>query len=164
MTKKFPIGWRTTKTLIAVYLCFIISILRGEGIVFYSAIAAILVMQKNVSDAKRVALNRVLGTFIGGFYAAIAVLLFNDWGLEYFGYLHYLIITLFILCVIYTNVFFKIPGSVYISCVVFLSISVAHGADANPLLFSVHRVLDTLIGIGVSLGVNLILPGNTKEK
>lgn len=35
-----------------------------------------------------------------------------------------------------------------------MSITVSHGADVNPYLFAVDRMVDTLIGIAVSLGVN----------
>ena len=41
------------------------------------------------------------------------------------------------------------------TCVVFMSITVSHGADVNPYLFALDRCIDTLIGIAVSLCVNL---------
>ena len=42
----------------------------------------------------------------------------------------------------------------YITCVVFLSVTVAHGIDVSIYEFALNRILDTLIGIVVSLGVN----------
>ena len=58
-------GMRTIKTLIAVYLCFAIGILRGV-LPFYSAIAAILCMKKDVDEGKRAGIHRSIGTLIGG--------------------------------------------------------------------------------------------------
>ncbi|MGD9475244.1 MAG: aromatic acid exporter family protein, partial [Eubacteriaceae bacterium] len=61
------IGMRTFKTFVAVYLCFLIYILRGqEGSPFYSSIAAILCMQPYVQNSLNVALNRTIGTLMGG--------------------------------------------------------------------------------------------------
>ena len=37
---------------------------------------------------------------------------------------------------------------------VFLSVTISHGADVNPYLFAINRIIDTLIGIAVSLAVN----------
>ncbi|WKY46208.1 FUSC family protein [Eubacteriaceae bacterium ES2] len=58
---------RTFKTFIAVYLCFLIYIVRGgQGSPFYSSIAAILCMQPYVQNSMNVALNRTIGTLMGG--------------------------------------------------------------------------------------------------
>ena len=42
----------------------------------------------------------------------------------------------------------------YISCVVFMSITVSHAMDVNPYLFAINRMIDTLIGIFVALFIN----------
>ncbi len=39
-------------------------------------------------------------------------------------------------------------------CVVFLCITVTHGRDESPLSFVVARILDTTIGIVISLIIN----------
>ena len=59
-------GLRMLKSALAVFLCFLIDTLRGGGVPFYSAIAAILCMQPDVQGGLRVGLNRVVGTLIGG--------------------------------------------------------------------------------------------------
>ena len=54
---------RILKSSLAVFLCFLIYLLRNEeGIVFYSCIAAVLCMQQDTSNTQRVAANRVVGT------------------------------------------------------------------------------------------------------
>ena len=61
------IGLRMIKTSIAVFLCFLIYVLRNEqGIVFYSCIAAVLCVQQDSRDTLRVGKNRMEGTIIGG--------------------------------------------------------------------------------------------------
>ena len=150
------IGMRVVKTVIAVYICFLISFFR-EGLPFYSAIAAILSMQTDPKDSFQVGKNRIKGTIIGGIYGFLAITLVNFMGVAIFGQIHYLVLSLFLIPIIYTNVHLKTYTSTYISCVVFLSITVAHGGDSTPMYFAFNRVLDTLIGIGVSWIINIII-------
>ncbi len=151
------IGMRVIKTVIAVYICFLLSYLREDSIPFYSAIASILCMQNDSKTSLKFGKNRIIGTFIGGLYGFLAVILIDLIEIELFNYIHYLILSLFLIPIIYTNVYLKTTNSTYISCVVFLSITVSHGGDIAPMYFAFNRIVDTLIGIGVSLGVNLIL-------
>lgn len=150
------IGMRVVKTVIAVYVCFLISFLRN-GIPFYSAIAAILCMQNDHNNSLEVGKSRMIGTLIGGVYGFLAIILINYVNIELFGYIHYLVLSLFLIPIIYTNVFFKFISSTYISCVVFFSITVSHGGDLAPLSFTLNRMVDTLIGIVVSIITNIVL-------
>ena len=150
------IGMRVIKTVLAVYTCFLISFFRA-GLPFYSAIAAILSMQTDFKEGLTVGKNRIKGTIIGGVYGFLGITLINFMGVETFGHIHYLILSLFLIPIIYTNVHLKSHTSTYISCVVFLSITVAHGGDSTPMSFALNRVLDTLIGIGVSWIINIIM-------
>lgn len=149
------IGMRIIKSAVAVFLCFMIDLLRGgAGAPFYSAIAAVLCMQPYVSNSIKVALNRVVGTLIGG-CAGMALLLFEraflprDWPV-----VQYLLVSLMVIVLIYITVLLRETSASYITCVVFMSVAVSHGMDVNPYLFALNRILDTLIGIGVSLAVN----------
>lgn len=149
------IGMRIIKTCIAVYICFLIYLLRGEqGAPFYSAIAAILCMQPYVSNSLKVALNRTIGTFIGGAMGMIVLLFERSFMPTDIPALQYLLVSLAIIPLIYFTLLIKKQTASYIACVVYLSIAITHGADVNPALFTLDRILDTLIGIFVSLGVN----------
>ena len=66
--KKMPgIGLRMIKSSIAVFLCLMLNMLRqGQGVVFYSCIAAVLCMQQDAGSSVRVGKNRVVGTLVGG--------------------------------------------------------------------------------------------------
>ncbi len=149
---KFP-GMRVVKTVLAVYICFLISFLK-KSLPFYSVIAAILCMQNDSKNSWEVGKNRIIGTLIGGIYGFLAIVLIKFLNIELFNYLHYLVLSLFLIPIIYSNVYLKVPNSTYISCVVFMSITVSHGGDIAPMYFALNRVIDTLIGIGVSLIIN----------
>lgn len=147
---------RVVKTVIAVYISFIIGHARG-GMPFYSVVAAILCMQSDYKNSVKIAKSRIIGTLIGGMYGLLEIIVINYINIGLFSYIHYLILSLFLIPIIYTNVFFKVRSSAYISCVVFLSITVIVGRDIGPFSFALNRVIDTLIGIVVSLIVNVIM-------
>lgn len=150
------LGMRVIKTVIAVYICFLISFIK-KSLPFYSVIAAILCMQNDSKNSWQAGKSRIIGTLIGGVYGFIAIILISFFKIELFNYIHYLVLSLFLIPIIYSNVYLKVPNSTYISCVVFLSITVSHGGDMAPMYFALNRVIDTLIGIGVSLVINKIL-------
>lgn len=159
------IGMRIIKSSIAVFLCFGIYLIRGDGIPFYSAIAAVLCMQPDVPNSLRVALNRTAGTFIGGLFGMVVMLIEAQFLPPELPIFKYLLISVVIIPLIYVTVLLKKPSAAYITCVVFMSITVSHGLDANPYLFAMNRIIDTLIGIFVSLGVNAFhLPKRKNEK
>lgn len=152
-----PIGLRIIKSAIAVFVCFLISFLRGEsGIVFYSQLAALWCVQIYKSYTKKNAMQRTIGTCIGAVYGLVFLL--GKRSLVMTGFTEQLVNALaisgLIVLVLYTTVVLQKKQASYFSCVVFLSIAVNHVGDANPYLFVWNRFLDTMIGIAVGIGVN----------
>lgn len=149
------IGKRILKSSLAVFLCFVIYVLRSEeGIVFYSCIAAVLCVQQSARNTFKVARNRIEGTLIGGFIGMLVLLIENSVIPHEYNLLQYMFISLMIIPTIYITVILKKTSASYISCVVFMSITVSHAMDVNPFLFAMNRMLDTSIGIFVAMLVN----------
>lgn len=165
---KLPaIGMRITKSAVAVLLCYLVSFLRGNsGIVFYSQLAALWCMQVYVSNTKKNALQRFIGTVVGALYGLVYLLLRNEMNHTkiYMELLDAVIISGFIVIVLYTTVLMKKKQASYFSCVVFLSIVVNHVTDTNPYLFVWNRFLDTMIGIIIGIGVNCFSLPKEKRK
>ena len=70
------IGMRMIKSSVAVFICFLIHMLRGgEGDPFYSVIATILCMQPQVENSRKVAFNRIFGTLIGAMVGIFVLLI-----------------------------------------------------------------------------------------
>lgn len=159
------IGMRIIKSAVAVFICFLIYLVRGEGMPFYSAIAAILCMQQGIESTKKVGLNRTIGTLIGGAFGVVVLLLERRFIPEAMPELRYLLTSVAIIPLIYTTIVLEQQTASYISCVVFLSVTVNHGSDVVPYAFALNRVIDTLIGIFVALGINSIrLPKRRNTK
>lgn len=148
------IGARMIKTSISVFLCFIITMLRGGGIPFYSAIAAVLCTQPEMDDSLAKGKSRIIATFIGGFVGMLTLFFFQHYMSEGEDSLRYLIISLILIPLIYVTVLIKQPASSYLTCVVFMCVTVSHAGDRDPVVFALNRMIDTLIGIFVALGVN----------
>lgn len=155
-----PIGMRIIKSTIGVFLGFVIYYIRGcQGTPFYTALSVLWCMRAYVSEAKKMAKQRTIGTFIGGFYGFLFIVAematVNLLGIvEDHILLRFMFISLMLIPVIYTTVILDKKNASYFACVVFLSIVVLHIEDENPYLFVFNRVLDTLVGIFVGLLVN----------
>ena len=68
-------GQRIFKTALAVFLSFTFSHFRSaDALPFYSAIAAIICTKNDVNESIEIGLNRILGTFIGGFVGFLYLL------------------------------------------------------------------------------------------
>lgn len=161
------IGMRIIKSSVAVFLCYIIYLLRGkQGIVFYSQLAVLWCIQPYVDTSLKKALQRTIGTLLGAFFGLI-VILFNLYILHEnpsYDFFKYLINSIMIIPIIYTTVVLRKPDASYFSCVVFLSIVVMHLEGENPYLFVWNRVNDTMIGILIAVLVNsLHLPRDKQQ-
>lgn len=152
-----PIGLRIIKSAVAVFLCYVINLLRGDyGLVFYSQLAALWCMQDYSSETKNMAKQRSIGTGVGALFGLIMIAI--DVNIPHYPVYDYGIkavsISLFIVMILYTTVVINKRNASYFSCVVFLSIVVNHIGDVNPYFFVLNRVLDTVIGIGIGVFVN----------
>lgn len=153
-----PIGARIIKSSVAVALCMVIYYFRtllpvGNGIPFYSALAALWCMQPFQGTTKSNASQRSIGTLTGAVFGLVFILLLRCIGLTE-PILVYLLASAIIVPVIYLTVITDNRNASFFSCVVFLSISLTHSFDDN-YLFVLNRVLDTFIGIGIGLAVNI---------
>ena len=151
------IGMRIIKSALGVLLCFVIYLIRGkQGTPFYSALAVLWCIQNQTRNTFGNALQRTIGTGIGALYGLVYIL--AKMGLPDVGdgILHYLLISVTLIPIIYSTVVIQQKKASYFSCVVFLSIVVNHLMDENPYVFVLNRTLDTLIGIFVGLVLNTV--------
>ena len=131
-------GQRILRSAAAVALCLLVDVLRGhQGIPLYSAIAALQCMQPYTKDMRGVARKRVIGTVIGaawGLLLLLAEIFIAREGLPDTR-LHYVLVPLTLILVLYSTVLLKIQETAYFSGVVFLVITINHFTDANPYLY-----------------------------
>ncbi|HBG1230976.1 TPA: FUSC family protein [Clostridioides difficile] len=135
-------GMRTIKTGISVTLCMILGDYLVENM-FYSLVACIISVQDTVKGSLKTGINRVEGTILGGIIGFIfAIIKAGDPFLCGLG----------VMCSIYLCNLFKIK-SVVVACVTFLAIHLGVG-NSDPVYYSLHRVLDTSVGVLFGVLVN----------
>lgn len=157
---KLPLpGQRIIRSAIAVALCLVVYVLRGySGIPLYSAMAALQCIQPYTRDMSGVARKRILGTVIGAVWGLLLLLveieLINN-GVPN-ETLHYIIVPLTLIVVLYSTVLMKVPETAFFSATVFLVITINHFTDSDPYIFAFNRLLDTVIGVIIAAVVNRV--------
>lgn len=147
-------GLRIVKTFIAVTLAMLISSSRpGEGLPFYSAIAAIICLKSDVEGSREIGINRVIGTILGGLCGLIYLLVVPANYLP--KAIELILISLIASIIIWVMAMAGKPKAISIMAIVFLSITINHGNEGNlPFLFAFNRTFDTMVGVISAIVVN----------
>ncbi|WP_426348938.1 FUSC family protein [Alloiococcus sp. CFN-8] len=146
MKLNLKIGLRIYKTALAIFLCVVISNFFGIS-PFYPCIAAVISMESTVINSYKAGVNRMQGTFIG----AIIGLVFSSIRKG-----NPFLISLGTIIIIAFCNRFKLKKSIVISNTVFIAIMI-NLTSKSPLEYSFFRLLDTLLGIVISVLVNYLV-------
>ena len=122
---------------------------------FLACVTAIICMKDSVDESLHTGLFRLVGTFIGAVsgmaYIYIARML-NE------AMSDMILLSLFIIVVISLCNLFKSPDAIVICCVVFLFVAMGQSdPEIGPVVHSIQRFTDTVIGLIVSFLVNRFL-------
>ncbi|MGL5345975.1 MAG: FUSC family protein [Peptostreptococcaceae bacterium] len=140
------VGMRTIKTGIAVGLC----VFAGKYLVqnpMFAGVGCVVSVQDTVKGSVRLGFNRILGTMIGGLVGYLSVLVASG---------DPIMAGLGIMATIYGCNSLKINSGIIVSSVTFLSIQLGV-ITSNPAYYSIHRVIDTSVGVLIGVMVNYIL-------
>ena len=154
-----PPGQRIVRSVISVWLCMVVYVLRGmRGEPFYSIIAALQCVQPYSSNMLREGKDRIIGTLVGAFWGAAILFLelLPEGGDFRTTVIFYILLGIFTGLVIYSTVLLNISQYALFAAVVFLGIAVYHIEDANPYIHVFYRTLETIIGVGVAIFVNSV--------
>lgn len=181
--KKISIGRRNIKTAISVFIAinvYLILLLidkqlgnstdgfsgySGMYTPFFAGIAAAYTSHKDYKSSLKQAKIRSVGSFIGGLFGMIVILivelLFIKWMPinEYvlYKFIEYLFVSVGIVFLIYLNVKTKQTDATFIACLTYLSVTISIRNGGMPIVqFAANRILSTLIGVGIALLVNNI--------
>ena len=169
LLKRIPLpGQRIFRTMVAVWLCLLVYVLRGRnGEPLYAALAVLQCIQPYTKTMRHVARKRIIGTLIGATWGLLLLLL--EQALLQAGHdeawIHFTLVGFFTGIVLYFTVLLKVSEAAYFSGVVFLVITIKHAADVSPYVYAFNRTLDTAIGVGLAEIVNrLHLPRVRKTR
>jgi uncharacterized membrane protein YgaE (UPF0421/DUF939 family) len=152
----YSIGMRTAKTALSVFLCLLLYyLLERRGVAngsdaFLACTAAVISMQDTISNSINRGLNRLEGTFIGALLGMAALYVTPVIPIDFarMAALAVGIILLIVIC----NILGR-NDAIVMGCVVFLVITLQQ-TEGSPLISSIYRLLDTALGIGISVAIN----------
>ena len=189
------IGMRTVKTAISVFICLMLFlVLKTVELIpgveenfafkwynpFFAGIATAYSMYPNRKKSIEQAKTRCVASFIGGIVGVLLVLIYEffagkgkwpslmDRGILTF-IVPYTLVAIFSILIIIIAVSLKQRQAVFVSILTFLSITVnanaAISSNWGEWVFGINRILSTIIGVLVALGVNMFrLPHRVKNK
>lgn len=156
--KTLPLpGYRIIKTAVGVFLCLLCYMVIERDGVSLAVIATVICMKDSVEKSISSGINRVMGTLLGGVFAALFVLL----GVPYMSTpIAALFISFGVALFIYISILFNKKQSIDMGCIVFLIIMIDVDVSDNvaiPLIYCINRTIDTLIGIIIAIVINRFL-------
>lgn len=151
------VGMRIIKTVIAVFVCGMLAWVR-EASGFYSMIAAVVCVQNTAGKTIESSINRMTGTLIGGVAGVLMVYFMDVLGILYIEPARYAVLSLMLIPIIELCLAIKKPGSAAMACIVFLCVTVNHSVGDNPVIYSIERLFETLVGVALACGIDVLLP------
>lgn len=181
-------GMRAIKTAISVLICiFLYLVLRVINVdfantwynPFFAGIAAAYSLYPDKLNSFKQAKNRIVASIIGGVIGMVLIIFYTEiLNLTWPNFtmtnttdfiIPYILVALCVIAVIMTGVLVKQRGAIFVSILTFLSVTVNPSPMvinlASEWIFGVNRILSTVIGVLISLSVNLFsLPKFNKNK
>lgn len=151
------VGLRTIKSGIAVFLCLLLLPSRP----FFACLTSVICLQDTVHNSISMGINRGGGTILGASFGLIFLYIFKSLESRISNtyvstLLIYLIISSGVILMIYICILLKRPGAITITCIAFLGVTTSH-AYTDPLYYSFDRSLETLMGVVISILVNIFI-------
>ncbi|MBQ4596458.1 MAG: FUSC family protein [Firmicutes bacterium] len=162
-----PIGFRTIKTGISIFLCLLVYMLIEQfgftdtNNAFLACVTAIICMKDSVGESLKAGGFRLVGTFIGAVSGMVYIYIARalDEPMS-----DMILLSLFIIIVISLCNLFRSPDAIVICCVVFLFVAMGQtDPSIGPVIHSIQRFTDTVIGLAVSFLVNRFLFNPAKK-
>lgn len=142
------------KTGITVAIGIFVSKLLKLEYPFFVALAIMMPIQDNFQSSLKSSKYRMLGTVLGAIVGVICYFIKPESAI---------ISGIGVALIVYLCYLFKWPHSGPIGSIVFIAIMV-NLKGKNPIQYGFNRVIDTLIGVCVTLAVHFIMTFITKKK
>ena len=158
MLSKINIDWqwpgpRTIKTGIAVAVCLIFYYIMGRDGVMMAVTASILCMQASVEKSLASGKGNIIASLMGGTLGTVVVF----FGVPGHGGAAFVLCALIgIVLLIHTCHITRLSESTVLSCLVYMTIitGAVQAGGIDPVSFSLNRIVDSIIGIMVTVFVN----------
>lgn len=175
------IGFRIIKTAFAAFICFLLHLVflfvfsnRVAQLYspFFASLAAVYSISNEHRYSFKLARVRSVGSIIGSIVAVALVILFEISlqpllmlnGIILTLFVKYVLVTIFLVILIYLTIIFKQTDATFVSLLTFLSISVGNLTNLSPAAFAFNRTISTIIGVLIALAVNFVTFNRHRNK
>lgn len=176
------IGLRTVKTAIAIFICAMIYVVllmineefaKGWYTPFFAGLGTAYSIYPDKRSSLNQAKNRILASLFGGLYGIVIVLIYELITTSVFPNMNsnldllirYTIVAICSIGVIQITLIFKQPATTFVAILTFLSVTINARAGLPVWQFGLNRIISTIVGVLVALGVNLFtIPGYKNRK
>ncbi|EKQ52834.1 MULTISPECIES: aromatic acid exporter family protein [unclassified Clostridium] len=128
---------------IAAALCMLVSNLLNLKFPFFVLLPAVMPISTFFGETIKFGINRVIGTTIGAIIGSILVTIQPQ---------NVFLVGIGVIIIIYVCNYLKWDSTTSIACLVFVAIIA--GVKESAVTYSIHRLLDTFIGISITTLVN----------
>ncbi len=157
--KRLSFGRRTFKTLAATTILAVVYSIFGRNPCF-ACIGAVFGMGQVFDAGLKQGGNRFIGTILGGVIAIPLYPLYHD---QMFGVPGWVYLTLGLAVLLIVSQLVNAGGGVQPGAVVFFVVLLTV-AESTYIMYTVNRVIDTGIGVALSLLLNRVFPSPLEEK
>ena len=141
------LGMRTIKTAIVVFISYVVSSFMHDELSFALIYASVIAVETSVVSGVKTGYNRILGTAVGGFIGFIMTFVPLYGGLT-------LALGVVVTIVVGNLLDIKKATAIAITLVVIIILG---SKGQSPAVYALQRTVDTLIGILIATGVNLLI-------
>lgn len=155
-----PVGMRTVKTLIAIFIVLAAGELLNMGIPIYAIFAAVLTMRDTVANSVSFGIARLISIFIGGSigiaYLALGVKALSP------------LLSVPLLCVgafvaLYATLVIKNPNATAYALLMFFIVYYGSGDTGDVYGIELRRIVETVVGVVIAVLVNKLINFKSAE-
>ena len=158
--KESFIGMRVVKTVISVFISVIITTVMG-GMPINSAVASVLTTQDTQDGSIKYGKNRILGNTVGAIFAIIFVFVVDFFDIKLFTVSYYFVMSILIIPIAKILLISKQKAAISSALITFLITLMSYISQSElKYIYVQSRIIDTFIGVLVSIAINIVLPDN----
>lgn len=158
--KESFIGMRVVKTVISVFISVMITTIMG-GMPINSAVASVLTTQDTQDGSIKYGKNRILGTTVGAIFAIIFVCVVDFFDIKLFTISYYFVMSILIIPIAKILLISKQKAAISSALITFLITLMSYISQSElKYIYVQSRIIDTFIGVLVSIAINIVLPDN----
>lgn len=151
---KFKIGMRTLKTGLSVFICMLITFLFKRETYIVSTITAVFTLRENMEKTMMFGKHRIAGNIFGALTSLLVIFIFDVFGNSQLTQILTIPSVIILLITLLSG--FGYNEGVVGACATLLTILFMI-PEQDSYVYALNRVIDSFIGMGVALGINVLV-------